>query len=1156
MNMSRWPLKASQRAIFLLLCGIPAFAQFLPNRYTVILEDPPVSARFTSREEMRNTPAEAYRQQIETKQAAVRQEMVRRNFKITGSTSDLLNAIFVTTTSDRLAELQSIPGVLGVRPMRLYKATLNKATQLMNAPAAWNLVGGQGNAGSGMKIGIIDTGIDQTHPAFQDSSLAIPAGFPKCTTGHPEDCAYTNNKVIVARSYVRDAATAYITDPTNPAAQSIPDDYSPRDRVGHGTATASAAAGNTNTGAVTFTGMAPKAYLGNYKVQGSPGVNDGADDQSLIDALTDAVSDGMDVVSLSIGGIALTGALDVGPTCGNPAGVPCDPVAFAYEAAAKAGMVIAAAAGNDGSTAFNNGEQYPYFDSISSPASAPSVIGVGATTNSHVFVPSVSANPASAPSSVKGLAAQLSDSIFAPSFLGANAAPLVDVTKLGNDGYACTSLPAFSLNGAYALIERGPTASPCSFFTKSSNAQLAGAVGIIFYMADSSTTIQPSGMDCNTGSCFIGPVVMIANSDGLALKNYIDANPGQLVTIDTAGIEQDLATFSQLNGISPPLAANQLASYSSFGPTPDGAIKPDLVATGGFDAGALGSTYGMYLAAQNYDPNGEVYSTNRYVAADGTSFSTPIVAGAAALVKQAHPSYTAAQIKSALVNPSVQDVTTDDFGDTVDVEWLGAGRLDAGAAASTTVTAEPSTLSFGFGKAGAVSTSKAITITNKGSASVTLAVTVTANTKIPGATVAVDKPTITLAAGAAATLNVSLSGTLPSSPSPVGSYSGAVTLAATGISVRLPYLFLVGDGVPYNIIPLSLGAQGTPGSDGGSQALQVVDQFGVPVAGVPTTFSISPRGSVTFQSVTGEPACSPANSTTSTVCNTDNYGIAWAEVILGSQTGIETITVTAARTPFQGGVFILPQPTIKATSGVVNAANFQGPVAPGSYITIFGSNMVDTDVLTNATGDSETTPILPLSLDAVTVSFDVPSKGISVPGYLTFASPGQINLQMPWELQGQGITSVQIKVIMDEEFGFPFFGNVVTVPMADYSPAFFVGNNIVAAINATQGNIVTATTPVHAGDVVELFANGLGPVNNQPPSGSPAPSSPLATTKTQPTVTIGGTAANVSFSGLAPGFPGLYQVNVTIPAGVAAGTPNISVSIGGQTSTAATIPLK
>ncbi|HXB71222.1 MAG TPA: S8 family serine peptidase, partial [Candidatus Acidoferrales bacterium] len=258
---------ATAAVSILLAAATPGLAQFVPNRYTLLLEDPPVSFRFGSREEMGTQAAQAYRQQIETRQSAILRTLASRSITVTGSVTEVLNAIFVNASADRVAELEAIPEVIGVRPMRRFKLALNKATQLMNAPAAWSALGGAANAGAGIKIAIIDSGIDQTHPAFQDSSLTAPKGFPICTTGHPEDCAFTNSKVIVARSYVRQLGAG--SDPANPAADSIPDDYSPRDRDGHGTAVASCAAANTVTGSVTFSGMAPKAYLGNYKVSGS-----------------------------------------------------------------------------------------------------------------------------------------------------------------------------------------------------------------------------------------------------------------------------------------------------------------------------------------------------------------------------------------------------------------------------------------------------------------------------------------------------------------------------------------------------------------------------------------------------------------------------------------------------------------------------------------------------------------------------------------------------------------------------------------------------------------------------------------------------------------------------------------------------------------------
>ena len=200
---------------------------------------------------------------------------------------------------------------------------------------------------------------------------------------------------------------------------------------------------------------------------------------------------------------------------------------------------------------------------------------------------------------------------------------------------------------------------------------------------------------------------MISNAVGTALKSYVDANAGQSVSIDAAGTEVELTAWSQSTGQSPPVTANMLAAFSSTGPTPDGQLKPDLVATAGNDGalfpdlsdGFLPAPSGMYMATQSYDPNqlyagGSEYSANGYWAASGTSFATPLVAGAAALVKQAfiqaHPgkSLRGTQLKSLLVNSTSQNtVLTDDFGDPVDVQWIGAGLLNAGAAAAATLTA-------------------------------------------------------------------------------------------------------------------------------------------------------------------------------------------------------------------------------------------------------------------------------------------------------------------------------------------------------------------------------------------------------------------------------------------------------------------------------------
>lgn len=543
-----------------------------------------------------------------------------------------------------------------------------------------------------------------------------------------------------------------------------------------------------------------------------------------------------------------------------------------------------------------------------------------------------------------------------------------------------------------------------------------------------------------------------------------------------------------------------------------------------------------------------------------------MTAGSAALVKQAHPSYTATQIKSALVNGASQTTTTDEFGDTVDVEWIGAGRLDAGAGVNASVTAEPSTVSFGYVKssasgqpasAAALPIAKSITLTNHGSSSVTLAISVaccsvnaTAGTASGVSITTNPAQTLTLAAGAATTLAVTLSGTVPAA----SEYSGALTLQGSGITLRIPFMFLVGSGVANNLNFVSGGAlEGAPGEDlGGFPVVQVVDQYGVPVVGAVVSMSVSQAGSVTLKSVAGEPACSPNNSATAISCPTDNYGFAWVDPVLGAQVAFPTITVTAAGVTNQIGVYIVAPPTIN-TGGVVNAADSQSPIAPGSYVSIYGANLVDTDYLINPNGDGPTLTTandLPLVIDGTTVSFDVPSAGISVPGYLTFVGPGQINAQVPWELAGQ--SSVEIKVTVDDG---SLYGNVVTVPLAQYTPSFFVGDGTIAAQDAITYAYILTSSPAHAGEILALYGNGLGPVTNQPASGAPAPFGPnLANTTTQPVVMIGGQQAQISFWGLAPGYPAVYQINATVPSGLT-GNQQVTVSIGGQTSPAVTLPV-
>ncbi len=1060
----------------LLLATLPHLAaQEFANRYALILEDPPAAEQAASRSALRSAAVSNYRAQLEARQRTLRQDLVTRGIQPVGAVNTLTNAVFVAAGPDRLAELKALPGVKGVVRLRRYHKSLNRATQLVDAPAAWNLLGGAQNAGAGIKIGILDSGIDQTNPAFQDSTLPMPAGFPICSGA---DCAFTSNKVIVARSYVRQLAAGSGSDPS---ADSRPDDYSPRDRDGHGTAVASCAAGEMTSANVTFSGVAPKAYLGNYKIYGSPEVNDFTTDDVIVQALEDAFNDGMDVVSFSSGGPAFSGPLDTGAACGNNAGVPCDLVAQAFENAAQQGLIIVAAAGNEG----QDGVNYPSFGTISSPADAPSVIAAGATTNSHSFAEALSMLEPGAPANVQDISVRTGDA-YVP--LGAWAFPLVDAAGLG-DVYACSALPAGSLAGSIVLVERGPSTNPCSFSTKMGNALDAGALGVVFYMEDNSATISPSGL-----SPFGWPAAMISLQDGLALKTYLETAPGALLAFEPASVEQSATP-------------DLLASFSSAGPAMgDAALKPDLLAVG----------TSVFMAAESYDPLGVLYSADGVAVANGTSFAAPLISGAAALVKQRHPDFSAAQVKSALVDTASQGITTDTSGDSVDVRQTGGGKLDVAAAVSATVTSNPASISFGAIRPGTLPKTVMLEISNAGSSPVDLFVSLAVSTT--GASLILNKDKLSLGAHVSDTVAVTLFGAVPLP----GSYSGAVVLEGSGVSVRIPYLYLAGDGTPANLIPLTGdGFDGTAGQPIPSSLISflLVDSYGLPVPGAPVSFLALRGGSVRNASTT-----------------TDSHGLAGATAVLGSQPGTYSFAASAGglRHTYSGSARAKP---VIPSGGVANAASFDNasPVAPGSYVSIFGTGLSDfTDYPIPAAS-------LPLAIDYVNVSFDVPSAGLSVPGRLVFVSPGQVNVQVPWDLQGQ--PSARVKVTINESLS-----NVVTVALSPYAPGLFETAPGVAAALDSGSHILNAGNRAAAGQTVELYANGLGPVTNQPATGDPAPASPLAQTTMGATVSIGGKDAPVSFSGLAPGFAGLYQVNVTIPAGLSAGLQPVIVSIGGKAS--------
>jgi uncharacterized protein (TIGR03437 family) len=238
----------------------------------------------------------------------------------------------------------------------------------------------------------------------------------------------------------------------------------------------------------------------------------------------------------------------------------------------------------------------------------------------------------------------------------------------------------------------------------------------------------------------------------------------------------------------------------------------------------------------------------------------------------------------------------------------------------------------------------------------------------------------------------------------------------------------------------------------------------------------------------------------------------------------------------------LQVPTI-GSGGVVNGASYTAPVVPGSIAAVFG-----TFYLTSTSVDTA----LPLETSLENLSFQF-SGGTAAPLY--FVSGPQVNLQVPWELAGQ--TTATLAATLNSTAGA-----TQTVTVAAAAPAIFTTNaqgTGQGAIQDSSFNLVDANNPATPGTTtILIYCTGLGAVSaNQPATGAAASTTALAPTVTMPTVTIGGVTATPSFSGLAPGYVGLYQVNVPVPATVAAGSAvPVVISMDGATSNTVTIAVE
>ncbi len=643
---------------------------------------------------------ERLRERVPGAQAGARYQTVFNGF-----------ALLLPATS--LAEVAREPGVKAIYSVREYFPVLDASNSVMGAPAFWSALGGDDHAGTGMKVGIIDTGVDFSNPMFSDPSLTPPPGFPK------GDAALANGKVIVARFFqsLADSRDANM-DPGHRTAQ---------DLVGHGSHSAGVAAGarvdlsGSGRREITIAGVAPKAWLGDYRVFAPR-----AFDDNIIDAIETAVEDGMDVINMSFGG--------------DPVGDPLrDPIIRATENAIAAGVVATISAGNAG----------PDPSTVGFPGAAPSAITVGASSNAHYGLSTlgifeVTSGQPSVPTNLTSIVGGACvDRCSLPS--APLSASLADVDAVDGQaaGLACAALPGGSLTGRIALVQRGT----CTFSSKGQTVQAAGAVGMVIYNSDD-PTVGNSGEQLFNPSLSVAsvPALVVRRSDGLALKSFIAANGSPPAVGQMRAAPPGTPPFV---GAATP---QRLTEFSSRGPTPTLQIKPDLATVGA----------NSYAPCQDDSADGEdrfpapdprrgqstLFDPSGFEFSAGTSFSAPRAAGAAALVRQKHPGWAAALVKAALTETASRPTDNGKIGGER-VMSRGSGDIDLAAAATVESLVLPTSASFGrvTTESAPLTLTKTFTLKNLSSALVTYSIEAQTSAADPAVVARVEPSSVTLAPG-------------------------------------------------------------------------------------------------------------------------------------------------------------------------------------------------------------------------------------------------------------------------------------------------------------------------------------------------------------------------------------------------------------------------
>jgi subtilisin family serine protease len=643
--------------------------------------------------------------------------------KITGSWDIALNAVSVQLNGTKLSTLTGAPQVQHVEYEGLYHPLIeNPDLALIDAVAAWSAVGGAANAGQGVKIAIVDSGIDINNPCFDDAGYASQPQLG--------DTTYTNNKVIAAKVFYNKNASRGFT---------------PEAVFYHGTHVAGIAACNYNVPMTIdgvsipygMSGVAPRALLGNYNI--FPDEVDNARSEDIIDALEAAYSDGFDVANMSLGG----GASGVN-----------DLLSMAVDDLDQANMVIAVAAGNSGDGS-DTGD-HPFFPpghyTIESPGSAARALTAGSYTVGHAIVSGFSIGGAT-------YIALPGDFATVDAPLTAPVAILTDAPVNAASGFSevCGTLPAHSLDGMIAMIGRGT----CDFSWKIRTAELAGAVGVIMVNRVSG---DPIPMGLGTPPDGVQPTIpayMISLEDGIYIRTH--STSGDAGTITLPFYYDNNHDYIQ-------------SSFSSQGPTDvDFRVKPDVMAPGENVISSI--------------PDSWCDDPPCFAFLNGTSMATPHLAGAAAIVRQAHPDWDAAAVRSAVVNTAAEGlIVSAADGTTVltDPNIIGSGSLDLDAAVDASVALDPVSISFGAISGGSGTTATfALKVTNLTGFSQTLSFAVSGS----GGGVTFSAPSsVTLAAGASAWVAVGLTSAKGAT---AGAHNGMLRVSVGGSEVAHAAVFVL-----------------------------------------------------------------------------------------------------------------------------------------------------------------------------------------------------------------------------------------------------------------------------------------------------------------------------------------------------------------------------